>query len=285
VEKRLNVVFGLFLFLMAAICAKAFHLQVLRAEDVISKAYRKFEHTVSLSPNRGFIYDRRGHPLAISLDVKSIAVNPRLVKDHNDASVKLAKALNADRSLIRKRLREGKYFAWIKRQATPDEVKAVEALNIKGVGFFSEKKRFYPEGEALSNILGFVGIDGNGLEGLELQYDHILKGASKKIEVEKDGFGRIICAQGVKPDANDSKDGNSLGLTIDKRLQYISYAFIKDAVISNSAKGGFVIITNPYTGEILSMASYPGFDRMSALTETCQAITTEPLPMSSNPVR
>jgi cell division protein FtsI (penicillin-binding protein 3) len=259
-EKRVNVILVVFLFLMAGLCAKAFHLQVLKAEDVISRAYRKFEHSVNLSPSRGIIYDRRGHPLAISLDVKSIAANPRLIKDHNDASVKLARALDMDRSYIRKRLGEGKYFAWIKRQATPDEIKAVEDLKIKGIGFFNEKKRFYPESEALSNILGFVGVDGNGLEGLELQYDHVLKGMPKHIEVEKDGLGRIICAQGVKPDVNDSKDGNSLGLTIDKRLQYISYAFIKDAVESNNAKGGFVIITNPHTGEIYSMASYPGFD-------------------------
>ena len=134
-EKRVNVILFIFTFLMIVLCTKAFHLQVLKADDVISRAYRKFEHSVKLSPNRGIIYDRRGHPLAISLDVKSVAANPRLIKDHNDASIKLARALNTDSSLIRKRLREGKYFAWIKRQATPDEIKAVEALKIKGVGF------------------------------------------------------------------------------------------------------------------------------------------------------
>lgn len=245
---------------MTSLCVKAFHLQVLKADDVISRAYRKFEHTVNLSPNRGIIYDRRGQPLAIGLDVKSIAANPRMIKDHYAAAEKLSRILNMDKSVIRKRLKEGKYFSWIKRQATPDEVKAVTALDIKGISFFNEKKRFYPEGEALSNILGFVGIDGNGLEGLELQYDHILKGAPKQIEVEKDGHGRIIFARGVKPNASDSKDGKSIGLTIDKRLQYISFTSIKDAVINNKAKSGFVIMTNPYTGEIYSMASYPGYD-------------------------
>lgn len=259
-DQRIKWVFGFFALLLATLAGKAFYLQVLRADDIIAQASRRFDHSIALSPHRGTIQDRRGQPLAISLDVKSIAANPRLIENQGFAANQLAAILGLDRRTVRKRLREDKYFVWIKRQVTPDEVAAVKALHLKGIDFFNEKKRFYPESEAMANILGIVGIDGTGLEGLELQYDQQLKGASQHIGVEKDGHGRILYTQGVKVDETRNKDGQTLGLTIDRRLQYIAYTAIKDAVVKNDARSGFVIITNPYSGEIYAMASYPSFD-------------------------
>jgi cell division protein FtsI (penicillin-binding protein 3) len=259
-DKRVKLVLVFFILLLVALSGKAFYLQVLHADDIIAHAYRRFEHTIALSPSRGIIHDRRGQPLAISLDVKSIAANPRLLKDQSLAAARLSQVLNLDRNALRKKLKEGKYFVWIKRQGTPHEVEAVRALNLKGVGFFNEKKRFYPESDALANVLGIVGIDGTGLEGLELFYDQLFKSVPRHIEVEKDGLGRIIYAQGLKLADNENMDSNSLGLTIDKRLQYIAYASLKDAVIKNDARSGYVIITNPHNGDIYAMASYPSFD-------------------------
>ena len=174
------------------------------------------------------------------------------------AAARLSRALKVDEHALRKRLESDRYFVWIKRHATPDEVAKVEGLSIKGIGYYREPKRFYPEGEALANVLGFVGIDGEGLEGLELLYDGMLQGKPGHIEVRKDGLGRIIYARGLS--ADETKDGSTLWLTIDRRLQYIAFSELEKAVRENKASSGFVIITNPSTGEIYAMASYPSFN-------------------------
>ncbi|MDT8272107.1 MAG: penicillin-binding protein, partial [Desulfomonilia bacterium] len=195
----------LILCLLAFIGLKALYFQVLSPDEIIAQAHRRFDHAVQLSPHRGAIYDRGGQPLAISLEVKSIAANPRLINDPAQTARKLSRILDLKASTLQKRLSEDRYFAWIKRHATPDEVEAVKALDIRGIGFYDEAKRFYPEGEALANILGLVGIDGQGLEGLELMFNSTLKGKQRQIEVRKDGLGRIIYARGLSPD--EAKDG------------------------------------------------------------------------------
>ena len=244
--------------MLAGISLRVFDLQVINSNQILTKAHKKFDHAVELSPYRGTISDRSGQPLAISLVVKSVAANPRIIEDPTKASWQLSKALGIDRKYLETRLRENRYFVWIKRQVTPNEVEAIKTLKIKGIGFYDEAKRFYPESESLANLIGFVGIDGKGLEGLELSYDMVLKGMERKIDVLKDGMGRIIYARGLQPD--DAKDGNTLRLTIDKRIQYIAFQELKKAVASNKAQSGFVIITNPSTGEVLALASNPSFD-------------------------
>jgi cell division protein FtsI (penicillin-binding protein 3) len=256
--RRIKAIQIILLVMLAGISLRAFDLQVISSNQILTKAHKKFDHAVELSPYRGTIFDRSGQPLAISLVVKSVAANPRIIEDPTKVSWQLSKALGIDRRYLETRLRENRYFVWIKRQVTPNEVEAIKALKIKGIGFYDEAKRFYPESESLANLIGFVGIDGKGLEGLELSYDMALKGMERKIDVHKDGMGRIIYARGLQPD--DAKDGNTLRLTIDKRIQYIAFQELKKAVASNKAQSGFVIITNPSTGEVLALASNPSFD-------------------------
>jgi cell division protein FtsI (penicillin-binding protein 3) len=248
----------LLVLFLAAVGARAFYLQVVEPDTVISQAHRKFDHNIKLSSHRGAIYDKSGQPLAISLEVKSIAANPRLVENPAKAAARLARALKVNEHSLRKRLESDKYFVWIKRHASPDEVAKVEGLSIRGIGYYREPKRFYPEGEAMANVLGFVGIDGEGLEGLEILYDSMLQGKPGHIDVRKDGLGRIIYARGLS--ADETKDGSTLWLTIDRRLQYIAFSELEKAVRDNKATSGFVIITNPTTGEIYAMASYPSFN-------------------------
>ncbi len=255
---RVKAVRILLIFLLAAIGSRAFYLQVLRPDTIISRAHKKFDHDVKLSSYRGTVYDKSGQPLAISLEVKSIAANPRLIGNPSSAAAKLARVLKINEHSLKKRLQSDKYFVWIKRHVSPDEVAKVEALNIKGIGYYHEPKRFYPEGESMANVLGLVGIDGRGLEGLELLYDGILQGKPRHVDVRKDGFGRIIYARGLSPD--EAKDGSTIWLTIDRRLQYIAFSELERAVRENKAASGFVIITNPTTGEIYAMASYPSFN-------------------------
>jgi len=255
---RVKIAQFFFVALLALIGIRAFDLQILRPDTIISMAHKRFDHTIKLSPNRGTIYDKSGQPLAISLEVKSIAANPRLIENPSWAASKIAGKLHIGKQPLKKKLSSDKYFVWIKRHATPDEVEAVKALNIRGIGYYNEAKRFYPESESLANVLGIVGIDGQGLEGIELLFDRVLKGKPRHIEVHKDGLGRIIYARGLPSD--EKKDGNTLWLTIDRRMQYIASSKLEKAVRKNNASSGFIIITNPTTSEIYAMASYPSFN-------------------------
>jgi cell division protein FtsI (penicillin-binding protein 3) len=256
--RRIKAVKILLLVMLGAVCLRAFELQVVHSETIITRAHKRFDHAVELNSHRGTIFDRSGQPLAVSLEVKSVAANPRLLENPWNAAWKLGKVLGLDRRTLEKKLTDKRYFVWIKRQITPNEAEAVKALNIRGIGFYDETKRFYPESESLANLIGIVGIDGKGLEGIELSYDKDLKGMERKIGVHRDGMGRIIYARGLKPD--EVKDGSTIRLTIDKRIQYIAFQELKKAVSANKAQSGFVIITNPMTAEILGMASYPSFD-------------------------
>ncbi|HVN71615.1 MAG TPA: penicillin-binding protein 2 [Desulfomonilia bacterium] len=255
---RIKVIRIFLITLLLAIGARAFELQVIHSDIIITKAHKRFDHAVELNPHRGTIFDRSGQPLAISLSMKSIAANPRIIDDPARVALQLAKTLGLDRKTLEKKLLEKRYFVWVKRQVTPNEVDSVKALKIAGIGFYDETKRFYPESDSLANLIGYVGVDGKGIEGLELSYDMLLKGMERKIGVHRDGMGRIIYARGLQPD--DVKDGNTLWLTIDKRIQYIAFQELKKGVMNNKAQSGFAILTNPTTGEILAMACYPSFD-------------------------
>jgi cell division protein FtsI (penicillin-binding protein 3) len=261
--KGIRIFFMVFLVLIGA---RALYLQVITPDRILTLAHKKFDYNIKLSAYRGGIYDKSGQPLAISLDVKSIAANPRIIRNPGAVAAKLSHALGLSEPSVRKRVDSSRYFSWIKRQVSPDELAAVQAMKINGIGFYNEAKRFYPESEALGNILGFVGLDGQGLEGLEHLFENMLKGKPRQIEVRKDGMGRIIYARGLLPD--EAKDGYTLCLTLDRRLQYIAYSELEDTVKSLNAGSGFVIITNPITGEILAMASYPSFNPNLGLYKT-----------------
>jgi cell division protein FtsI (penicillin-binding protein 3) len=266
--QRVKVVRIFFMLFLLAIGARAFYIQVVTPDRILTLAHKKFDYNVKLSAYRGGIYDKSGQPLAISLDVKSIAANPRMVRNPSAAAAKISHALNLSTPSVRKKVSSSRYFTWIKRQVSPDEVAVVQALNIGGIGFYNEAKRFYPESESLANILGIVGIDGQGLEGLELMFDNILKGKPRQIEVRKDGMGRIIYARGLPPD--EAKDGYTLYLTLDRRLQYIAYSELEATIRQHNAGSGFAIITNPETGEIYAMVSYPSFNPNLGMYKTME---------------
>ncbi len=264
--QRVKVIRILFVLLLAVIGCRALDLQVVKPDKILTLAHKKFDYSIKLSSYRGAMYDKSGQPLAISLDVKSIAVNPRLIDNPARAASKLANVLNINERSLRKRLDSSRYFVWIKRHVPPDQIAAVEKLKIKGVGFYNEAKRFYPECDSMANVLGIVGVDGQGLEGLELLFDNVLKGKPRQIEAHKDGMGRIIYARGLPPD--EAKDGYTLWLTLDRRLQYIAYSELEKVIKSHNARSGYAIVTNPATGEIYSMVSYPSFNPNIGLYKT-----------------
>lgn len=255
---RVKFILSLFLILLGALAIRAFCLQVVMNDEIISHASNRFDCTVKLSAHRGVILDRRGESLAISIAVDSVAANPYLIKNPYFEASRISKILGVDKKLLVARLKSKKYFVWLKRYVTPSETAALKDLHIKGIGFYKESKRFYPEGASMANVLGIVGMDGYGLEGLELFYNNILRGASKQIVAQRDGLGRIIYARGLSQDF--PRDGFDLHLTIDRRVQYIASTVLRNAIQRDNARSGFVIVTNPSTGDIYAMASCPSFD-------------------------
>ena len=226
-----------------------------RVQDQLS------ESRVMQSP-RGAIYDRNGQQLAVSSLNKSLYADPQEVKDAEELSVLLAPVLGVTPADIKERLTEGARFVWLKRTLEPDVSKAVSAIitehQLTGLGFIEESKRYYPNDKLAAQILGFVGIDDVGLEGIEMSLDKVIKGQTRKQVIDTDSYGTPIF-QSIFSFIPEKK-GRSIYLTIDSNIQYIVERALDEAMAKTGAKAGTVIIMQPKTGEILAMASRPTYN-------------------------
>jgi len=250
----LAVLFGLF---FAAIAARTVYLQIYRGPWLSAMAAGQYESSHEALGKRGNILDRNGVEMAVSINVTSLAAYPAHIADPQAAARSLSKILNIDRKKLIKNLTSGKAFVWIKRQATPRETDRIRALNLDGIGFIPEYNRFYPNKTLAAQTIGFTGIDGKGLEGIEYHYDKYLKGASRRQIIERDALGyRIKPPQGAMSDFS----GYNLTLTIDRTIQYIVEKALADGIERYSAKSGIAIVMQPSTGAILALANYPFFN-------------------------
>lgn len=217
---------------------------------------------IRLAPKRGTIYDRHGAELAVSVDVESVFANPRLMRTENvdvaRAAARLATVLGVDRDRIHARLTSDRYFVWIERQVTPAEADAVRALGIEGVQLTEEARRFYPNRELASHILGFANIDGIGIEGLELSMEERLRGSVEPVEAIRDRRGRVVFSDQLLDDR--AAQGDDIYLTIDKTIQHVAERELALAVRTSEAQAGSVVVMDPESGEILAMANYPTFN-------------------------
>ena len=258
IRVRLGLVFLVFVLIWGGIVWRALQLQVLEADRLAKMAERECYKVIRLNPVRGNIYDRRGEKLAVSLEADSVFAHPVDLKNPDQAAAALAKVLHTDRSKLAQRLKSDASFVWVKRQITPTEVAKVQALKIEGVGFLKESKRFYPNKSLASHILGFVGVDSVGLEGLERGYDEYLRGGVNRWRVQRDALGRTYLDRDVA--VMDNLKGADVTLTIDRRIQYVVEKALAEAVKTYGAKGGQVLVMRPHTGEILAAAVAPGFN-------------------------
>jgi cell division protein FtsI (penicillin-binding protein 3) len=260
-RKRRNVrvafIGALFMLWLVAIGVRAAYLQLYRGEWLSSKAAGQVEETLTLHGKRGTIYDTRHQPVALSIETPSVAANPGVITNKKAAARKLAKALNINAGTVARKLMEKRHFVWLKRQATPKEAAAVRALGIDGVDFLPEHSRFYPNTSLAAQVLGFTGIDGHGLEGLEFYYDRELKGGAQKVTILKDALGRGFEADRF---AGLHKTGHNLVLTLDRHIQYITEQALSKAVTAYKALSGMAIVMNPGSGAILAVAHYPFFN-------------------------
>lgn len=257
---RLRVVLlgGLFLCALGAVFARAVFLQIVQRDHLSSMAQDQYVRAVEIPSKRGDIFDRNGVALAQSVDVDSIWIDPSLLTDVRGASRLLARKLHLDATDLFDKLSRAKRFAWVKRQVRPDEVAAVKALELPGIGFTKEPKRFYPQRELGAQVVGMVGTDGSGLEGLELAFDDELSGQSEKLNSLRDARGRKLLVQG---DGNAAdRVGASVTLTLDRQIQYVTEKALVHAVEVSKALSGMAVVMDPKTGALLALANAPRFN-------------------------
>jgi len=257
IRLRILLVGAIFMAAFAGIAARAVHLQVYRSNWLSQKASSQYEKSLTISGKRGVIYDRNLSEMAVSIAVTSIAAYPDRVDDPEAAAEALAGVLTLDARRLRRKLASQKSFVWIKRQSTAKETSAVKELDIPGIEFVTEYNRFYPHTTLAAQVLGFSGLDGAGLEGLEFYYDRYLKGADINFTIFKDALGN-----GFRAGSGQSKatSGHNLVLTIDNAIQYIAESALKEAVDQYSARSGLAIVMVPQTGAVLALAHYPLFN-------------------------
>jgi len=256
---RISMVFMVFLVLFIALISRAFQLQVLSGKKLQKLAKRQHTSVLQLQPERGVIYDRNGEKLAISIMANSVCADPSKIVDPVKTSRQIAEILNLDNETVFKKLSTQKNFSWLVRRIPPEQAAAIESADIEGVFLVKEPKRFYPNGELAAHLLGFVGLDANGLEGVESKYDASLKGKPQMLAWARDAKGKKLFLR-VEKNETQKDENINLVLTIDNRIQYLVETHLKEAVLDKGAKAGLAIVMDPKTGEILAMANQLGFN-------------------------
>jgi cell division protein FtsI (penicillin-binding protein 3) len=254
----LVAVFVLFTLLFGAMGARLFVVQIVEAPKFKDLAARQRERVITFPARRGAIFDRNGESLAVSLGTQMVFVDPAHVTDPVGGAAKLAKLLKEDPIELEAKLSAPNRFGYIARQVQPALVRKIKALNIDGIYFEDEPRRYYPGARLASQLLGFVNLDGTAFGGVEGAYDGILAGEPGEMTLEQDPAGTPL------PQAEYSqtraKPGRSLFLTIDKEIQYFTEHTLAEATRLYHAEAGSAIVMRVGTGEILAMASVPTFN-------------------------
>ncbi len=234
-------------------------LTVLHRQFLQGQGNARSLRVVDIPAYRGMITDRNGTPLAISTPVESVWVNPKEFSPDEEQFMQFAKYLNlTPKQLSRKVVdAQNREFLYLKRQLPPPLSKKIKALKIPGVNFQKEFKRFYPDSDSISQLIGFTNVDDQGLEGIELAYQDWLMGVVGKKRVIKDRLGRVIEELGV---LKEPRPGHELSLSIDRRLQYLAYSELTKTVEEFAAKSGSVVVLDAENGEILAMANVPSYN-------------------------
>ena len=247
-----------FLAGFAILLFRFFDLQVLQAETMMQKARRQHEKTITLDSSRGAIVDRQGKPLALNLDVPSVYATPSSLDNPTRVARQLAQVLGVPREPLEKRLRAERDFVWIQRKIDDSQVERLNDLALPGVGVMVETRRFYPKGTLLAHVLGFAGMDSQGLEGLENGYDEHLRGQVRRVVLQRDALGRVIIPESQRK--SQPLSGHAISLTIDEVIQYIAEQALEQTVRNTKARGGAVLVMAPKTGQMLAWALRPTFD-------------------------
>jgi cell division protein FtsI/penicillin-binding protein 2 len=256
-NRRIGILAAAFLVLLGAALMRSAWLQVVKGPEYAAMALRQHRETVVVPAARGTIVDRNGQPLAIGRLATTVYANPRQVDDARDLTLAVGKLFGNDPAELYPQLTDrSKGFMYVARKADPKKAEKLEALGFAGLGFYPEELRFYPQGPVAAQILGYAGLDNEGLEGLERSLEGTLAGKPGSQTIVKDPFGRALDVVETKPET----PGKDVRLTIDRQIQANAEEVLAETVRSRGARSATAVVMDPQTGEILAMATAPRFN-------------------------
>ncbi len=257
------VLFLVSLASLAFLTGRVFWIQFVRGEELRARAQEVRTRYIPVEPKRGTIFDRRGRVLAMSISSDTVVANPAEIRDPQGTAERLAPVLGMGRDEVLRIITRRTAFEYVKRKISEEEARAVRRLNLPGIYLTQESRRVYPKGRLAANVLGFAGMDSQGLEGVEKIYDEKLRGKPGYITVEYDARNREI-PQAVHRYI-PAQDGLNAQLTIDETIQYIAERELDRAVAKWQARAAWIIVMDPGTGEILALAQRPSYDPNKAM--------------------
>jgi cell division protein FtsI (penicillin-binding protein 3) len=243
---------------LVVLAGRALYLQGLHDDFLQQKGDSRYSRVIELSPTRGMVVDRNNEPLAISTPVESVAASPADIQITPEQTARLAHLLAMDAAEVERRLADARReFVYLKRQLPPEQAARVVELGIKGVFLQREYRRYYPAGEVMAHIIGFTDIDDRGQEALELAFDEKLAGKPGSRRVLKDRRGHII--EDIES-IQRPENGATLALSLDTRLQYLTFRELRAAVTEHRARAGGIVVLDVASGEILAMVNLPSYN-------------------------
>jgi cell division protein FtsI (penicillin-binding protein 3) len=246
--------------LFGAIAVKAYGVQLTDAEHYRELARRQHTKMLEIPAPRGIVYDRTGSELAVTADVDSVFASPHEVVDVVGTAAKLAALLSLDVREVEARLSSRRYFAWLERHVSVEEARAIRDAGLPGVDIAREPRRYYPGRSLAGPVLGFAGIDGEGLDGIELSMNDLLRGRRARLAAVRDASGTVLPAADEAAAADRAVAGASITLTLDRFIQFSAERALAEAVATHKARAGTVVVLDVTTGGVLAMAASPGYD-------------------------
>lgn len=254
-NSRLYLLAAMLVLWCVAICARLVYLQVFCYGSFVKQAEHQQQRAIPLTAKRGLIYDRAGHELAMSVLVDSAFAVPTEVKDLPTAISLISRITGEDGNVVLADCRAHKTFCWVARKASDETIERIRSLNLQGIHFQKEPKRFYPARELAAQVLGSVGMEDSGQSGIEHEFDDELSGHPGKMFISVDARRQWFSDIETQPEP-----GDNIVLTIDKNIQYIAEKELDQAMHDTQAIAGTAIVENPHTGEILALANRPTFN-------------------------
>jgi cell division protein FtsI (penicillin-binding protein 3) len=255
---RQYLVFFFLITFLLSLLVRLFYLQVLSFDRFSELASEQHNKVLRVEPRRGIIFDRHMEPLAINLDVPSIYCEPRNIKNKERVANILSKTLHMERGSVLKRLDRDKGFVWVKRKVDNKTAKQIKELDLVGIQFIDESERNYSNDNMAAHVIGFVGIDNEGLEGLELLFDEKLKGKPGWRHLVRDAKERTVLFN--ERESMPPQNGYNLVLTIDSVMQYIVEEELEKMAKRSRASSASAIVMDPFSGKILALANWPSYD-------------------------
>lgn len=257
VNRRIRLLLAALTIAFSVLVLRAVWLQGVRAESLSRLGQTQHREVVTIPADRGTIYDRIGVELGLGERATTVYANPMQVVSPQRAAVTVERTLGLDANRLYGTLADrSRGFVYVERQADPAQAATLRRLNLPGFGFYPEERRSYPQGSVASQVLGYVGVDGNGLAGLELRFDHQLEGRSGQETIVKDPADRVIDVQQQRPE----QPGRDVFLTLDHSIQANAEEVLRQTVEKWHAKSASAVVLDPRTGAVLAMAVQPGYN-------------------------